>query len=69
MLYQYPLLLCQHIIVGRDSEIAPTDELLMVGGNSGECPNGIHTVDFLIWIPDYFQIHQLAFDKTLGSFN
>ena len=28
------LLLCQHIIVGRDSEIAPTDELLMVGGNS-----------------------------------
>ena len=26
--------LCQHIIVGRDSEIAPTDRLLMVGGNS-----------------------------------
>ncbi|MDE0484019.1 MAG: hypothetical protein OXI67_15685 [Candidatus Poribacteria bacterium] len=27
-------MLCQHIIVGRDSEIAPTGELLMVGDNS-----------------------------------
>ena len=26
------LVLCQHIIVGRDSEIAPTDGLNMVGG-------------------------------------
>jgi len=31
------VVLCQHIIVGRDSGIAPTDEPLMVGGNSGEC--------------------------------
>ena len=28
------LVLCQHIIVCRDSEIAPTDGLLRVGGNS-----------------------------------
>ncbi|RKU18823.1 fatty-acid synthase [Candidatus Poribacteria bacterium] len=28
------LVLRQHIIVGRDSEIAPTDRPLMVGGNS-----------------------------------
>ena len=27
--------------------------VFIVGGNSGECLNGIHTVDFLIWIPDY----------------
>ena len=39
------VVLCQHIIVGRDSEIAPTDGLLMVGGNSGECHTRIHTVD------------------------
>ena len=25
---------CQPIIIGRDSEIAPTDETLTVGGNS-----------------------------------
>ncbi|MDE0481425.1 MAG: hypothetical protein OXI67_02480 [Candidatus Poribacteria bacterium] len=28
------LMLCQRIVGGRDSEIAPTDEPLMVGGNS-----------------------------------
>ena len=28
------LVLRQHIIIVRDSEIAPTDGLLMVGGNS-----------------------------------
>ena len=28
------IVLCQHIIVCRDAEIARTDGLLMVGGNS-----------------------------------
>ena len=41
------LVLCQHIIIGRASEIAPTDGLLMVGGNSDFRP---------------FQAHQLALD-------
>ena len=41
------LLLCQHIIVGHDSEIAPTDGFLMAGGNSDSRP---------------FQDHQLALD-------
>ena len=35
-------MLCQHIIVGRDSEIAPTDGLLMVGGNSDSRPIYTH---------------------------
>ena len=40
-------MLCRHIIVGRDSEIAPTDGLLMVGAISDSRP---------------FQAHQLALD-------
>ena len=36
------LVLCQHIIVGRDSEIAPTDGLLMVRGNSDSRPIGVN---------------------------
>ena len=43
----YILVLCQHIIVHRDSEIAPTDGLLMVRGNSDSRP---------------FQAHQLSLD-------
>ncbi len=41
------LVLCQYVIVGRDSEIAPTDGLLTVGGNSDSRP---------------FQAHQLVLD-------
>ena len=33
------VVLCQHIIVGRDSEIARTDGLLMVRGNSDSRPH------------------------------
>ena len=40
-------MLCQHIIVRRDSAIAPTDGLLMVRGNSDSRP---------------FQAHQLVLD-------
>ena len=43
-------MLCQHIIVGRDSEIAPTVGLLMVGGNSDSRP---------------YQVHQLALDEAV----
>ncbi len=41
------LMLCQPVIVGRDSESAPTDGLIMVGGNSDSRP---------------LQAHQLAID-------
>ena len=47
---QICLMLCQHIIVGRDSEIAPTVGLLLVGGNSDSRT---------------FQWHQLPLDKAL----
>ena len=36
--FRHTLVLCRHIIIGRDSEIAPTDGLFMVGGNSDSRP-------------------------------
>ncbi len=47
---QICLMLCQHIIVGTDSEIATTVGLLLVGGNSDSQP---------------FQWHQLPLDQAL----
>ncbi len=32
-----------------------TDAIRAFGVDLGERLNGVHTVDFLIWIPDYFQ--------------
>ena len=46
-------MLCQHIIVCRDSEIAPTDGLIMVGGNSDS---------------RLFQSHQLELDEAIVYF-
>ena len=56
--------LCQHIIVDRDSEIAPTDGLLLVGGNSDSRPLP-EQLEWTIYI-GVAQVAILCYDRTVS---